>query len=128
MANVVRRSGRTARVLGKKELFDVPVLGSFIAAAGGIQRALRDHRESTGFALAVRIGVHAADATQRGDDFSGMGVHVAARIGGLAGAGEVLASAETLREAGGGVVSLEPRFVAIRGAAAPVEVASVRWD
>ena len=37
MANVVRRSGRTARVLGKKELFDVPVLGSFISAAGGIR-------------------------------------------------------------------------------------------
>lgn len=37
MANVVRKSGRTARVLGKKELFDVPVLGSFISAAGGIR-------------------------------------------------------------------------------------------
>lgn len=37
MANVVRQSGRTARVLGKKELFDIPVLGSFIAAAGGIR-------------------------------------------------------------------------------------------
>lgn len=37
MANVVRRSGRTARVLGKKELFDVPVLGSLISAAGGIR-------------------------------------------------------------------------------------------
>lgn len=37
LANVVRRSGRTARVLGKKELFDVPVLGSFISAAGGIR-------------------------------------------------------------------------------------------
>ncbi|MEO6019867.1 MAG: HAD-IB family hydrolase [Knoellia sp.] len=37
MANVVRKSGRTARVLGKKELFDVPVLGSFVAAAGGIR-------------------------------------------------------------------------------------------
>lgn len=37
MANVVRRSGRTARVLGKKELFDIPVLGSLISAAGGIR-------------------------------------------------------------------------------------------
>ncbi|KRE42655.1 HAD-IB family hydrolase [Knoellia sp. Soil729] len=37
MANVVRKSGRTARVLGKKELFEVPVLGSFISAAGGIR-------------------------------------------------------------------------------------------
>lgn len=37
MANVVRQSGRTARVLGKKEMFDIPVLGSFIAAAGGIR-------------------------------------------------------------------------------------------
>jgi putative phosphoserine phosphatase/1-acylglycerol-3-phosphate O-acyltransferase len=37
MANVVRKSGRTARVLGKKELFDIPVLGPFISAAGGIR-------------------------------------------------------------------------------------------
>ena len=55
-----------------------------VDAAIAIQRALRDHRASTGFALPVRIGLHAAEATRRGDDYSGMGVHVAARIGALA--------------------------------------------
>lgn len=37
MANVVRRSGRSVRFLGKKEMFDIPVLGSFFAASGGIR-------------------------------------------------------------------------------------------
>lgn len=37
MANVVRKSGRAARFLGKKEMFDIPVLGPFFAAAGGIR-------------------------------------------------------------------------------------------
>ena len=37
MANVVRRSGRTARVLAKKELFEVPVLGPLVGAIGGIR-------------------------------------------------------------------------------------------
>ena len=32
--------------------------------------------------LAVRIGLHTAEANRRGDDYSGMGVHVAARVGG----------------------------------------------
>ncbi|KGN39762.1 HAD-IB family hydrolase [Knoellia aerolata] len=37
MANVVRRSGRTARVLAKKELFEIPVLGPLVGAIGGIR-------------------------------------------------------------------------------------------
>ncbi len=36
MANVVARSGRTARFLGKREVFDAPVLGQVAAAFGGI--------------------------------------------------------------------------------------------
>ena len=92
-----------------------------------IQRALRDHRASSGFALAVRIGLHAAEATRRGSDYSGMAVHVAARIGALAGAGEILASAETLAEAGD-VPTSEARTTPVRGSAAPVTVSAVRWD
>ncbi|PRY55635.1 1-acyl-sn-glycerol-3-phosphate acyltransferase [Knoellia remsis] len=37
MAQVVRQSGRSVRFLGKKELFDVPVLGSLFTAIGGIR-------------------------------------------------------------------------------------------
>ena len=65
-----------------------------------IQRALREHRDATGSRSPVRIGLHAADANRRGADYSGMGVHVAARVGALAAGGEILATADTLAEAG----------------------------
>jgi class 3 adenylate cyclase len=99
---------------------------SAIDTAIAIQRALRDHRDSSGFALSVRIGIHTAQATQRGEDYSGIGVHVAARIGALAGGGEVLASVETLAGAGDVPISAS-REASIRGATAPVEVASISW-
>ena len=51
-----------------------------IDCAIAIQRALRDHRDDTGFAIPVRIGLHTADANRRGADYSGMGVHVTARV------------------------------------------------
>ena len=97
-----------------------------IDTAIAIQRALRDHRADTGFALSVRIGLHAAEATRRGDDYSGMAVHVAARIGALAAGGEILASAETVTE-GGDVATSESRLTPIRGVTAPVAVAAVSW-
>ena len=37
MAMVIAKSGRTVRFLGKKEVFDVPVLGSIAKAMGGIR-------------------------------------------------------------------------------------------
>ena len=37
MAMVVAKSGRTVRFLGKKEVFDVPILGSIAKAMGGIR-------------------------------------------------------------------------------------------
>jgi len=75
----------------------------------------------------VRIGVHVAEATQRGDDFSGIGVHVAARIGALAGGGEILATADTIRQAGGPPATDE-REVEVRGVSAPIRVGSVAWS
>jgi class 3 adenylate cyclase len=99
---------------------------SALDAAMAIQRALLEHRTASGVALEVRIGLHVADATQRGHDYSGIGVHVAARIGGLGQAGEILASAETLREAGDArAAEATPRPV--RGSAVPVAIAAVPW-
>ena len=80
-----------------------------IDCAIAIQRALVEHRASTGFALSVRIGLHTAEANRRGDDYSGKGVHVAARVAALAEGGEILATAETLAEAGD-VRASEPRI------------------
>jgi class 3 adenylate cyclase len=55
-----------------------------------------------------------------------IGVHVAARVGALAGAGEVLATVETLREAGDATIA-GSRAVSVKGVSAPIEVATVAW-
>ena len=44
-----------------------------LACAVAIQRRRSDHRRANGFALKVRIGVHASGATQVGRNFSGSG-------------------------------------------------------
>ena len=47
--------------------------------------------------IEVRVGVHAGEVEVRGEDIAGMAVHIAARVAGQAGAGEVLVSS-TVRE------------------------------
>ncbi len=98
-----------------------------VECASSIQQALADHRDSTGFALSVRIGLHTAEANRRGSDYSGKGVHVAARVAALAGGGEILATAETLAEAGN-VRASEARTTPIRGVGDSMQVATVIWE
>jgi adenylate cyclase len=56
---------------------------------------------------AVRIGMHHGPAIERGGDYFGRTVNVAARVAALAGAGEVLATAETTAAAGASVTAVE---------------------
>ncbi len=98
-----------------------------VECASSIQKALADHRDSTGFTLSVRIGLHTAEANRRGSDYSGKGVHVAARVAALAGGGEILATAETLAEAGN-VRASEARTTPIRGVGDSMQVATVIWE
>src|SRR5437773_637481 len=74
--------------------FDSPDLA--VAAAIAIQRRLAEHRSTQGFAPQIRIGLHASDATRVGGDFHGKGVHEAARIAALGGAGDIVASVATV--------------------------------
>jgi class 3 adenylate cyclase len=93
-----------------------------IDCAIAIQRAIAAHRTD----IEVRIGLHSAEANQRGDDFSGVGVHLAARVAALATGGEILATAETLADAGD-VASSGSHEASVKGVAAPVTVAAVTW-
>ena len=45
----------------------------------------------------IRAGVHTGECLRRGDDLGGIAVHIAARVGALAGAGEVLVTS-TVRD------------------------------
>ena len=97
-----------------------------VDCAISIQRALRDQRTSTGFAPPVRIGLHTGEANRRGTDYSGMGVHLAARVSSLAEGGEILATAETLAGVAD-VPSSNAREVPVKGVKEPVQVAAIAW-
>jgi class 3 adenylate cyclase len=92
-----------------------------------IQRVLAAHRHDHGFAPRVRIGLHTADAHRRGDDYSGLGVHAAARIAATAAADEIIASVVTIDADRGDRSTSNRRAVSLKGLSDPVEVATVTW-
>jgi class 3 adenylate cyclase len=104
--------------------FDSP--DEALACAVAIQRRLDEQRRQHGFAPKVRIGVHAAGATQVGRNFSGKGVHEAARIAALAEGNEIVSSQATA--AGSRFPTSEARAVTLRGTSEPVEIVSVDWS
>lgn len=99
-----------------------------IDCAVAIQRRLVDHRLEHGFSPTVRIGIHIAEATRQRDDYSGVGVHVAARIGDLGGGEEIVVSSDLLQAAGTiPYATSEPRHVELKGVTEPVLVYNVDW-
>jgi class 3 adenylate cyclase len=121
-----RKGGEVANSTGDGFFVAFDSAINSIECAINIQQRLRDHRISTGFAPMVRIGLHTAEANQAGTDFSGVGVHIAARVSALAGGEEILASAETIAEAGQ-VDTGEPRQATLKGVAKPVAVVPISW-
>jgi len=103
--------------------FDSP--DSAIGCAVAIQRRLDEQRRRQGFALKVRVGLHASDVTRVGSDYRGRGVHEAARISALAEGGEILASRETAADSR--FATSEPREVVLKGISDPVQVVSIAW-
>jgi len=101
---------------------------SALDCACSIQRSLRDHRRDHGFAPRVRIGIHATEATDRGGDYGGRGVHMTARIAAAAGPGEIIASREALEAASYAFGALDERPLELKGIAEPVTVATVDWS
>lgn len=97
-----------------------------VGCAVQIQRRLAEHRRTHGFAPQVRMGLHATTATRDESGYTGLGVHTASRIGSMAGAGEILASAETLAGVADARTS-ERRSVTLKGIVEPVDVVSIDW-
>jgi class 3 adenylate cyclase len=66
--------------------------------------------------LEVRCGVHTGECEIVGNDLAGIAVHIGARVGGLAGPGEVLVS-QTVRDlvAGSGLVFEDGGMHALKG-------------
>jgi class 3 adenylate cyclase len=100
---------------------------SAASCAVDIQRRLADHRRAHGFAPPVRIGLHAAEATLVADDYAGIGVHAAARVGAIAEGAEIVVTRETLDAEPIPFPVTDERTVSLKGLAEPVSVASIDW-
>jgi len=97
-----------------------------ISCAVAIQRTLAEHRAQHGFAPSVRIGLHSDVAQRTASGYEGRGVHIAARIGALAEADEILASRATFESSPRPDSSGAFRSVRLRGIDQPIEVAAIR--
>lgn len=98
-----------------------------VECAVDIQKRFTNHRTEAGFAPQVRIGLHCAQATRRGRDYEGMGVHEAARIATLAEGGQIMVSREVLDAATVRFPFSDLRAVELKGVSRPVDVASISF-
>ncbi|HEV3235027.1 MAG TPA: adenylate/guanylate cyclase domain-containing protein, partial [Candidatus Dormibacteraeota bacterium] len=68
------------------------VLATFDGPARAVQCAQAIQEATRAIGLEVRAGVHSGECELRGDDIGGLAVHIAARVAGAAGPGQVLVS------------------------------------
>jgi class 3 adenylate cyclase len=85
----------------------------FVAAFDGPARAIRCATEITDAAqelgVEVRAGLHTGECEVRGEDLGGIAVHIAARVGSLAGPGEVLVSRTVVDLVAGSGIEFDDR-------------------
>jgi class 3 adenylate cyclase len=112
---VSRYGGRVVKSTGDG------TLAVFSGPAQAVDAALDMLQALQRIGLSVRAGVHVAEIEERGDDVSGIAVHVGSRIAGAAGAGEVLVST-TVRDlvAGSGLTFTSRGERAVKGLAEPI--------
>jgi predicted ATPase/class 3 adenylate cyclase len=72
-----------------------PSASDAVAAAIATQRSLSDHPWPPGHRVRVRVGLHTGSGTLGGDDYFGLDVHRAARVGATGHGGQIVVSAAT---------------------------------
>jgi class 3 adenylate cyclase len=119
-AEVRRFRGREIKSTGDGVLatFDAP--GRAIRCARSIEEAGRDQ------GIDIRAGIHAGEIELRGDDVSGMAVHIAQRVSALAGAGEVFVSRTVVDLLVGSGIEFDDRGEhALKGVSGPWRIFAV---
>jgi adenylate cyclase len=93
--------GRLVKELGDGLMlwFDSGTTG--VEAACDILASVTAARDATEFPLAVRMGMHLGEVVERGQDYIGQTVNIAARVTDLAGPGELLVTEQVVRSLDG---------------------------
>jgi class 3 adenylate cyclase len=84
-------------------------LATFDGPARAIRSALAIRHAVRQLGVEIRAGLHTGELELRGDDVAGMAVNIGARVGALAGAGEVLVSSTLKELVVGSGIEFEPR-------------------
>ena len=86
---VARHGGRVVAGTGDG------VMASFDTPSSAIDAAVELVKKLSAAGVTIRAGLHTGEVVPRGDGLGGMAVHIAARVGAEAGAGQVLVSSTT---------------------------------
>jgi pimeloyl-ACP methyl ester carboxylesterase len=103
-AELGRYGGREVKTVGDGFLavFDGP-------PSRGLRCAQAITRGAVALGIEVRVGMHTGECELIGEDVGGMAVHIASRVSGLAGPGEVMVSGTVYGTVVGGPFSFEDR-------------------
>jgi class 3 adenylate cyclase len=99
---VGRAGGSVIKTTGDGVLALLPSAGISLRVAAAIRRDLAADT------LAVRIGVHVGDIDRRGDDVSGLAVHIGSRVMAHGGPGDIVVTASVVAAVAGQAVAFEP--------------------
>jgi pimeloyl-ACP methyl ester carboxylesterase len=102
-SNLVRFRGREIKTIGDG------FLATFDGPARGVQCAREICASVKSLGVDVRVGLHTGEIELDGDDVSGIAVAIGARVGALAGPGEVLVSSTVKDLVVGSGIAFEPR-------------------
>ena len=101
--SIEQRGGRLIKSTGDG------LLATFDGPSRAIDATRSIQAGTANLGLQIRAGVHTGEVERRGADVSGIGVHIAARVAGLAGAGEILATRTVRDLTAGSDLSFERR-------------------
>lgn len=99
---VERSGGSVIKTTGDGVLALLPSAGVCLRAAAAVRHDLAAE------GLDLRIGVHVGDVDRRGDDVSGLAVHIANRVMSKGGAGEIVVSAPVVAAVAGQGLAFHP--------------------
>lgn len=102
------------------------ILASFDGPARAIHCSQRLNLRASTLGLAIRAGVHTGECEQRGDRLAGITLHLAARVMGLAGPGEILTTQTVRNLVDGSRLTFEDRGAhALKGFDGQIQIFAV---
>lgn len=122
--------GKVIKTIGDEVMTTFDTADAGIQAACEMQHRVTDLPPVSGVKLAIRVGFHYGPAIEENDDVFGDTVNTAARMAGLAKAGQIMTTAETMAAV---TLSLAPEVreidaLTVKGKAEDVRVFEVLWQ